>query len=107
MKEIIINFRGKEVKLYPTFIEDERAYQFLIPFENEPNQFGGLNTTNWQVLKSAAGYYIGCLTCSNYANQGEEPNYQWEPNMRDSDCYWSTREEAEKALIEHNYPIKF
>lgn len=80
---------------------------FFLPAPNGLNHFGGLNSHVWQVLKSAAGYYIGCLTQANWANKDEEPNYQWEPNMRDSDCYWSTREEAENALITHNYPVKF
>ena len=71
------------------------------------NRFYGINASFWQVLRSAAGFYIGCLTKSNWANNDEEPNYQFEPNMRDSDCYWATREEAEDALIKHNYPIKF
>ena len=95
---------GTEMQCYPCFQEDGEPVFFKT---GTLNHFFGLNSSCWQVLKSAAGFYIGCLTCSNYAKDGEEPNYQWEPNMRDSDCYWSTREEAENALINRNYPIKF
>jgi hypothetical protein len=95
---------GTEISCYPAFQDDGNG---IIYMTGTLNQFQGLNTFAWQVLKSAAGYYVGCLTSSNYAKDGEDPNWQWEPNMRDSDCYWPTRQEAEDALISRNYPIKF
>lgn len=61
--------------------------------------FGGIATEKLQVLKSAAGYYIGTL------EKGRDGN--WYPFMRDSECYWSTRGEAERALSTGDYPIKF
>ena len=95
---------GTERIVYPCFEEDDKGVFFLT---GDLNHFSGLNSHVWQVLRSAAGYYIGCLTCSNYAKEGEEPNWQYEPKMRDSDCYWKTREEAEEAIITRNYPVKF
>lgn len=43
----------------------------------------------FQVLKSAAGYYIGTLYSGNVLN---------EPYSRESEGYWATREEAQNAL---------
>jgi hypothetical protein len=65
------------------------------------NDFNGANIHHLQVLKSAAGYYIGCLCEADWM-----PGF-WEPSLRDSACYWATRKEAEQALINHNYPVKF
>lgn len=65
------------------------------------NEFHGANIYHVQVLKSAAGYYIGELCKANW-----HPTF-WEPNMRDSACYWKTREEAESALQSGDYPVKF
>jgi hypothetical protein len=62
----------------------------------------GANIPYLQVLKSAAGYYIGYLSKADWA-----PEEFWEPYSRDSQCYWATREEAEQALTTGNYPVKF
>lgn len=68
------------------------------------NELHGANIPYLQVLKSAAGYYIGELCKADwYEGEGEF----WEPYMRDSQCYWETREEAEEALITGKYPVKF
>lgn len=65
------------------------------------NSFEGADIYHLQVLKSAAGYYIGELCKADW-----HPTF-WEPNMRDSACYWETREQAEDALRSGNYPVKF
>lgn len=63
------------------------------------NQFSGLDLPSQynQVLKSAAGYYIGSL----YYDEEMQGYY---PYDRDSGCYWNTREEAEEAFISGIYP---
>lgn len=61
--------------------------------------FGGVATHHLQVLKSAAGYYIGTL-------YNDEDGY-WYPYSRDSENYYDNREIAEKALINNDYIIKF
>lgn len=65
------------------------------------NELEGADIHHLQVLKSAAGYYIGALCKADW-----HPTF-WEPNFRDSDCYWATREEAEVALRCGSYPVKF
>lgn len=50
-------------------------------------QFGGVDLP-LQVCRSAAGYYLGTLT-----EEGE-------PYSRESEEYWRSREEAERALKE-------
>lgn len=65
------------------------------------NEFEGADIHDLQVLKSAAGYYIGALSKADW-----HPTF-WEPNLRDSACYWPTRAEAETALRSGNYPVKF
>lgn len=65
------------------------------------NEFEGADIYHLQVLKSAAGYYIGALCKADW-----HPAF-WEPMLRDSACYWATREEAESALRSGNYPVKF
>ena len=67
--------------------------------EGEGNGFGGIDTPDMQVLKSAAGYYIGCLC--------QESDGQYYPNFRDSECFYQTRDIANKAFLTGNYPIKF
>jgi hypothetical protein len=99
--KVIIN--NKEVTLYPLKSEDFG----LVYKEFTPNGFGGFDCTLLQVLKSAAGYYIGALCCSNYAEKGEYPEYHWEPNFRDSNEYFDTRELAEDAFINGKYSVKF
>lgn len=74
--------------------------------DGELNHLGGLNTTDIQVLKSAAGFYIGWLEQDNWGT-AEEPNIQWSPAARDSQQYWPTREDAEVALMTGNYQVKF
>lgn len=59
------------------------------------NAFGGADIPDAQVLKSAAGFYIGTLY--------EEDAIGWLPYERLSDVYWDTREEAEDALRERDY----
>lgn len=63
------------------------------------NQFGGADIDDLQVLKSAAGYYIGSLY--------KEDDGVYYPFMRDSECYWPTRAMAEGALITGDYRVKF
>lgn len=65
------------------------------------NELGGANIHHIQVLKSAAGFYIGTLSKADWHSTF------WEPNSRDSQCYWGTRKEAEYALRSGNYPVKF
>jgi hypothetical protein len=47
-----------------------------------------------QVLRSAAGYYLGTFS----EDEG--------PVSRESDCYWDTQEEAEAALESGVWPQK-
>ncbi len=65
------------------------------------NEFEGADIYHLQVLKSAAGYYIGSLSKASW-----HPTF-WEPELRDSACYWATRGEAENALRTGKYPVKF
>ncbi|MDZ7924949.1 MAG: hypothetical protein U5M23_13060 [Marinagarivorans sp.] len=44
-----------------------------------------------QVLKSAAGFYLGTLTAEGY------------PNSRESSEYWKTEKEAENALLSDSW----
>lgn len=50
-----------------------------------------------QVMKSAAGYYIGYSCKENWAEPGEEPQIFEVPYSRESG-YFATREEAEAVL---------
>lgn len=67
---------------------------------NNDNQFGGKDHSNQQVLKSAAGYYIGDLYY-------DEEMGGYFPYSRDSQEYWATREEAQKALDTDNWSPRF
>jgi hypothetical protein len=58
--------------------------------------FGGFAHGQQQVLKSAAGYYIGDLY---YDHEMEG----WFPYSRDSVEYWPDRALAEHALATHSY----
>lgn len=98
-----ININGKPTTVYPALSEELN----LIFIPGSLNGFYGLNHYCIQVLKSAAGFYIGTLTKSNYAEKNEWPEYHWEPNSRDSQEYFSKREDAELALINQTYTIKF
>ena len=64
------------------------------------NELHGADIPHLQVLKSAAGYYIGNLCKADW-----HPTF-WEPYSRDSLQYWKTREEAEYAL-NFGYELKF
>jgi len=66
------------------------------------NGFCGANIPYMQVLKSAAGYYIGQLCEADWS-----PESFWEPYLRDSACYWEKRKDAEQALKTRNYPVSF
>ncbi len=86
-------------------------YGFVYKEVKALNHLHGADTNALQVLKSAAGYFIGALCKADWYKKDESdpesPNEFWEPNFRDSACYWATREEAEQALLEGNYPVKF
>ena len=47
-----------------------------------------------QVLKSAAGFYLGTLTPEGF------------PNSRDSVEYWKTEKAAEKALLTDSWTVR-
>jgi hypothetical protein len=64
------------------------------------NELHGINVPHLQVLKSAAGYFIGSLCKADW-----HPTF-WEPNFRHSEQYWETREDAESALITGLYDVK-
>ncbi len=66
----------------------------------EYNQFHGKDHPNQQVLKSAAGYYIGDLYY-------DEEMKGYFPYSRDSQEYWATREEAQHALDNDLWSPKF
>lgn len=101
-----ININGKVEQLYPIMLQDSEELCGIFYKTGTLNGFFGLDISHIQVLKSAAGFYIGALCKDNYGTE-EEPNYQWAPNFRDSQYYWATREEAETALIIGNYEVKF
>jgi len=68
----------------------------------ELNEFEGANFSHIQVLKSAAGYYIGAL-CKTKIKKKD----YWSPHFRDSENYWEKREDAEQALRSGEYDRKF
>lgn len=76
------------------------------------NSFGGANIEHRQILKSAAGYYIGTLSKEKFGldNNNTGNNNQmmdlWTPDSRDSQDYWDLREDAEQALIKNDYRPK-
>lgn len=79
----------------------------VIYFKNPKfNSFGGMDVSYTQVLKSAAGFYIGDLIQEDWSDINVK-NECWMPHSRDSQEYWGTREEAEHALITGKYAIKF
>jgi hypothetical protein len=59
-----------------------------------------LATYNMQILKSAAGFFIG------YAYYDEEANAWW-PNDRISAQYWPNIEEAIESFKTGNYTLNF
>lgn len=94
---------GKETTLYPVrySIDETLGLTFMT---GTLNQFHGLDVRGLQVLKSAAGYYIGSLCTEKI--EGVEGDL-WLPNSRDSQRYWATRDEAEEALLKNNYEVKY
>ena len=94
-------------KFIPVLFQEEAIG--LVYFKNPVlNQFGGVDTNGIQVLKSAAGYYIGSLFEEGDTSQEPEEgrrDYYYSPYM-DSQEYWATREEAEQHLIKRDYQIK-
>lgn len=93
------NVHSKLGTLYPyRDAEGEDSVKYM---GGKLNSFGGLDHEFLQVLKSAAGFYIGDL------KKDPEMNNVLMPWSRDSQYYWETREEAEKALIAYDYPRKF
>lgn len=98
------------VTMLPKFVPVQTE-ELGIVYVKDPkfNQFGGIDTHNTQVLRSAAGYYIGDLIEDTFTLDDGKGTVMkmWMPNSRDSQCYWPTREEAEAALIENKYPVKF
>lgn len=88
--------------IYPIVIEESEAICGLFFITGQLNGLGGLNKPFRQILKSAAGYYIGYLSKADWSEEEF-----WEPYSRDSQEYWNTREEAEEALILGNYSVKF
>ena len=60
----------------------------------------GLATEGLQVLKSAAGYYIGTL-------QEDAEDGIWYPYTRQSQDYWATYEQAAECLRTGKYTPKF
>lgn len=60
------------------------------------NAFHGANIEHDQVLKSAAGYYIGSLYY-------DEEMGGWFPEDRISMYYYGTREEAEQHLVNNTF----
>jgi len=65
------------------------------------NELHGADIQHLQVLKSAAGYFIGNLCKADW-----HPNF-WEPLSRDSKYYWKTREDAECALVLGDYEVNY
>lgn len=58
------------------------------------NHLGGADTENVQVLKSAAGFYIGTLFDNGNG---------YFPYARLSQEYWGTRKEAEQMMTTNDY----
>ena len=90
----------------PFFTED-----YGIVYSKNPtlNNFGGLDITDMQVLKSAAGYYIGdlCQDTFDLDDGTGKTVTMWSPCSRDSQDYWPERKMAEEALISGKYKVKF
>lgn len=91
MKVLFVDVESENSKI------QEMEVEFL-------NCHHGADICEMQVLKSAAGYYIGGLSEADWY---DGPGSYWQPEYRDSDCYWPTREEAEEALKTRKYPVKF
>lgn len=82
------------------FVDDNHTIQELEI--DALNPLHGANIPNLQVLRSAAGYYIGNLCRADWCEEEF-----WEPYSRDSACYWPNRVDAEVALKTGDYPVKF
>lgn len=103
------------LKIYDAFyIPEEGPVVWVNKDEfNKGHQFfvEGLATTELQVLKSAAGYYIGTLGKEFAIDESleieeEDKKFMWGPFTRDSEEYWEVKEEAELALLNNNYKVK-
>ncbi len=77
------------------WVETERGPKQVT---GEPVGFDGIATTDPQVLKSGAGYYIGQLY--------QDEQGMWAPYSRNSQHYWPNRDQATLALIDRNYEPK-
>lgn len=60
----------------------------------------GLAIPDMQILRCAAGYYIGNVYLDTEIGM-------WAPNSRESNEYWDTLEEAITAFESGNYTVKF
>lgn len=89
---------GKYQVIYLNMDSPEEAGIYTLEVD-KLNSFEGADTCYLQVLKSAAGYYIGTL-------EEDSPGF-WTPHSRDSQYYWSKRKDAEDALRTGDYPVKF
>ncbi len=85
----------KNEELVERWVETKRGPKQVT---GEPVGFDGIATTDPQVLKSAAGYYIGELY--------QDEQGMWAPYSRNSQWYWSNRDQATLALIDRNYEPK-
>lgn len=88
------------IKVRPTYFQGSMLCYVPIDYHSTAVRFGGVPTTDTQVLKSAAGYYIGSLCF-----EADEPTF-WEPYHRDSEQYWPTRNAAEDAMLSGKYSNK-
>lgn len=85
----------RTIDTVPVYDEEEGV---IFLKNRKPVGFGGCGTTRQQVLRSAAGFYIGTLY--------KDEDQHWYPYSRDSEEYWGTRHAAETALIERKFTIK-
>lgn len=94
----IVSLKGKRLGCFckPNPCHGDIISAYL---NNEYNEFGGLNYTFTQVLKSNAGYYIGSL-------EYEKELDIYLPYCRDSEEYYTDRRSAVIALINKKYTQK-
>lgn len=93
--------------VYIPFLTEE--YGIVYSKNPKLNTFGGLDIRDMQILKSAAGYYIGDLINETFdLDDGTGKSVtMWTPYSRDSQDYWEDRKQAEEALITGKYRVKF
>lgn len=77
--------------IYLDYESEETAGLHEIEVEHL-NNFHGANINHLQVLKSAAGYYIGSLSKADW-----HPDF-WEPYMRDSQRYWGNKRRSRRSV---------